>query len=222
MPKLTHHKKTILNHLTKNVELSITSLVALICLFLFSLFQRNNLLETFTIILSFFFLIPTFYLKFILKKDLQSFGWQVGNFRAGIFWSIVSFLISASLGYIIIYHFRLPEQYQIHFINNFWFFLIYEVLVIGLYLALYEFFFRGFLMFSFENKLGRLTPFFPFLVFALFYWVTGNFIWQSTFFLLTAFFSGWITFKSRSIIYSIVYSTLFIIIADTAIIYIMR
>ena len=222
MHKLIHHKKIILSHLTANIKLVLTSAVALSCLSLFSLFQRNNPLETFTIIIFFFFLIPTLYIKFILKRDLKNFGWQVGDWKVGIFWGAISFLASALITYILIYHLRLPEHYKIYFINNFWLFVVNEFLIFGLYLALYEFFFRGFLMFSFEEKLGRYTPLFPFVVFALFYWITGNLVWQSAFFLLTAFFSGWITYKSRSLIYSIVYSLLFIIIADTAIIYIMR
>jgi membrane protease YdiL (CAAX protease family) len=206
----------------------ITLSVALICLGLFSQFSTADtsdivvLLKAFTLLIFFFVIIPLLYIRIILKKQLKKYGWQMGNWRLGVFWGVFSLLLSLALAYIVIYYLKLPDKYTSYFADNFWVFILYEILVIGLYVFLYEFFFRGFLMFSLEKKFGRLSPLIQFLVFLAFYWLTNEFTWQNIFFFTAALFSGWITLHSRSILYSLVYSWLFILIADAAIIYLKR
>jgi membrane protease YdiL (CAAX protease family) len=202
--------------------------MSFICLFLFSQFpiaDKNfvlSILKAITVLLFFFFLIPVLYIRIILKKKLKDYGWQFGNWRQGVFWGGFSLLASLAIAYIAIYQLKLPEKYISYFGFNFWLFLLYEIFLIGSYLALYEFFFRGFVMFSLEKNFKILSPLLQFLIFVTFYWLTDNVNWQSIFFLITAFFSGWITYRSRSQIYSLVYSWLFIIISDTAIIYLSK
>lgn len=212
----------IKNYLIANRTLPLTLVFAGVCLSLFRFFSRENTLQTFTIIIAFFFLVPWLYIRIILKKKLKNFGWQIGDWKAGLVWSGASFLVSAALGYLVIYILRLPDHYSVFFRENFWLFLANEVLIFGLFTALYEFFFRGFLMFYLEDYLGKMAPAVQFPAFLLFFWLAGFINWQNIFYIVIAFFSGFITYKSRSIIYSIAYGTLFILIADSVIIYITR
>jgi hypothetical protein len=198
-------------------ESLLTTLVALACLGLFTFFPASGALQMITSGLIFFCVIPLLYLKFILHKDLHDFGFQVGDRKVGITFSLL-YLASAFLICLLLFHYTafakgyyLPKAVS----GNFGYFVFYELVLSGIFVALYEIFFRGFAMFSLAAKTGFYAIFYQFLLIFLFLWSTENLNWNSVPVLITAAFSGLTTYKSRSLIYSFVSSLFFLIILDT-------
>lgn len=198
----------------------ITSAVIIAGIALFLFFPTQGSAQAVTASLVFLFLIPLLYLKLILKKSSKNYGWQLGDWKKGVAFALISLVVSLLIFYILFQYTNFSQNYQLPLAatQKFWFFLFYEFLLVGFFLALYEFFFRGFVMFSFSQRLGLLSPFFQFSLFALFLFAAGSFDWENVFYLITSFFSGWIAYQSRSLLYSFVFSLAFIFIADALII----
>lgn len=198
----------------------ITLAVIVVCLGLFFLFPSQGPAQAITASLIFLFLAPFLYLKLILKKNLRSCGWQIGGWKTGIIFAIISLIFSLLIFYALYHYTPFSKNYALPLIatQKFGFFLLYEFLLVGFFLALYEFFFRGFAMFSFAGKFGIICAGLQWLLFLAFLFLAGNLSWQNTPYMITGFFSGLITFRSRSLLYSFVFSLLFLLISDALII----
>jgi hypothetical protein len=198
----------------------ITLGVIIVCLGLFFLFPSQGPAQAVTASLIFLFLVPFLYIKLILKKDLCEYGWQVGDWKKGITFAAGSLVFALLIFYALYHYTDFSKNYALPLIvtQKFGFFLLYEFVLVAFFLALYEFFFRGFVMFSFAGKLGLGTAAFQWLLFLTFLFIAGNFSWQNTPYIITGFFSGITTFKSRSLLYSFTFSLLFLLIIDAIII----
>lgn len=140
-----------------NKENITVSLVALICLSVYSVFPVED--DIFQGIISgvfFLLVIPLLCIKIILKESLSNYGLQWGNWKKGVILSAFSGLLSAAVVYLLYSYAPLVSQYQIpRFIaDNFSLFVFYELVVSGSLIILYEFFFRGFILFSFRRQWG--------------------------------------------------------------------
>lgn len=197
-----------------------TLAVIVVCLGLFFLFPSQGPAQAITASLIFLFLAPFLYIKLILKKHLRSYGWRIGDWKKGVLFAAVSLVLSLLIFYAFYHYTNFPKAYKLPLsaTQNFLFFLLYEFLLVGFFLALYEFFFRGFFMFSFSGKIGLAAPFCQWFLFLAFLFLAGNFSWQNAPYIITALFSGLITYKSRSLWYSFAFSLSFLLIADAVII----
>jgi len=195
----------------------ITGGVIIACLFLYAIFPTNNVFQQIISSLTFLLVIPFLYVKIILKKSLKSFGFEKGNWITGIFWSIVSLIISVSIAYIIFKYFGFSQKYPFpyYFSQHFLAFVAYEVLLVGLFAFLYESFFRGFVMFSFSKKLGFWAIILQAAIFFLFFLFSGAISWVQAPYFIFLLFAGLITYFSESIIYSLITFVVFNIIFDS-------
>ena len=96
---------------------------------------------------------------------------------------------------------------------------MYEFLLTALFVLIYEFYFRGFILFIFKTKL----EFWAILVQALIFLILVLVIGYSSLFLFLPYliftpFAGFIALKSRSILYSGISQFLIILILDTLIV----
>jgi hypothetical protein len=207
-----------------NKEDLITGSIILMCLFLYAFFPTRNIFQQVVCSLTFLLVIPFLYVKIILKKSIKDFGFKTGSWTTGIFWSVVSILISASIAYIIFKYFGFSEKYPFprYFVNNFVAFLIYEIMLVGLFAFLYDVFFRGFLMFSFKKKIGLWSILLQASVFMMFFFLSGTLSWKLIPEVIFLFFSGIIAYFSNSIFYSFVAYLCFNIIFDSLFIYAIR
>lgn len=207
-----------------NKEDWITSGMILMCLFLYAFFPTKNNFQQIICSLTFLLVIPFLYVKIILKKSIKDFGFAKGNWMTGLFWSVVSILISASIAYIIFKYFGFSEKYPLprYFADNFVAFLAYEIFLVGLFAFLYEVFFRGFLMFSFSKRMGFWSIILQALVFLLFFLISGSLSWKMFPYIIFLLFSGTIAYFSNSIIYSFVAFLCFNIIFDSLFIYAIK
>lgn len=214
------------NYMTKIAILNnwkeelLTSAVIIVCLALFFLFPSQGAAQAVTASLIFLFLIPFLYLKLVLKKNLKDFGWQVGDWKQGVLFASLSLVIALLVFYALYHYTGLAKNYRLPAFatGNFWLFLVYEFVLVAFFLALYEFFFRGFVLFSFLPKTGWLSIIIQFAVFLLFLLIAGNLVWQNIFYVIIAALAGLITFRSRSLLYSFAFGLFFMIIADAVII----
>lgn len=205
-------------------EDAMTFLVALLCLVLLAFFPTNGASQKITSGVIFLAILPLLYLKLILKKNLSDFGWQAGDWKNGLLFSLIYLAGGLVLFYAFIHFTSFSHSYKlpVSVMQSFWYFIFYELVIIGLFIALYEIFFRGFLMFSLAQKTGIYAVFYQFLAFFLFFWITGNLTWNNSPFFIATAFSGLVTFKSRSLLYSLVASLLFFLLFDALAIRLIR
>jgi len=195
--------------------------IILSCLSLFTFFpyQENDLFQELITSVVFLFLVPFLYIKIILKSGLKKYGLSFGDWKKGIVAIPIGWVFSFLFLYFF-YHYTdfrdayfLPETAR----NNFWFFILYELIVVNLFLLLYEFFFRGFIYFSFRF-LGSFWPaIIQFIIFALWALLLGM-LFETVPFLIVSLVSGFIVYYSRSIIYSYGFALIFILIMDAILI----
>ena len=201
-------------------ETAITSTVIIICLALFYLFPTGGGMEKMTASLFFLLIIPMLYIKLILKKNLRDFGWQVNNWRKGVVFSGMSLAFCLLIFYVIFKYADLQNNYFLPraAYQSFWYFIFYELFIVGVFLALYLFFFSGFVFFSFEKILGSFAPLLPFFLFVVFFWIVSAFSWKNYGYIILSFPLPFVVQRSRSLFFPLVAGLLFMLISDAVVI----
>lgn len=194
----------------------LTFTLALFCLLLHSVFPGKDYFQKIVISLVFLLVIPILYIKIVSKESLKDFGLKLGNWRLGVMWLFISLAISLLALYLIYNYTSFAEKYYLpqKIIKSFGLFAFYEIVIVGFFVALYEFFFRGFTMFSFSEKLGFNAIALQFILFILFLIIAKDFNWVFAPYIAAAPIAGMIAYKSGSLIYSYLFSLLFAIISD--------
>ncbi|MFH0969729.1 MAG: hypothetical protein V1804_04430 [Patescibacteria group bacterium] len=167
--------------------------------------------------LIFLLVIPFLYVKIVLRKNLSDFGIQKGERATGLAWSIISIVVAFLILYLFIQYFNFLNKYNLPGTvqKSFTLFIGYEVFLVGFFVALYEIFFRGFVMFTFSGKLGHWSVLLQGIAFFLLIWLSGSLNWTMAPYIMLAFLSGITAFYSRSIIYSFALSLFFMILVDS-------
>jgi hypothetical protein len=200
-----------------NIEHIISVTVILICMLMFLFFPHNGLFQEFFLSAISLFLIPFFYVKIVLKRSLTEFGFQLRAWKAG--WVIVplSFLAMSLLVYFVFQYTNFKEVYflgKYSLINNFWYLLMYEFLAVNFFVILYEIFFRGFVMFYFERIFNIYAVFIQFLIFIILLVILPETLINYIFYAALSFFAGLIAYKSKSLVYSYLFSIIVLIAID--------
>lgn len=205
-----------------NKEIIITTLFIAICLFLVAIFPVASDFQRVISFLMFLVVIPVGYIRVVLKKPLAGFGVQMGNWKKGLSSLLLALAFSLPLVYIAIQYASFLEGYGIVRVisKSFLHFVIYSLLVVPFFSLTFEFFFRGLVLVSFGRKIGKWAILLQLAMFAVFLLVTGNFNLNFSYYLLAGAFSGWLMWKNQSLLWSTLYTWMFVILADTlAIIY---
>jgi len=202
------------NSLNKKDIISI--LMMIFCLAMIKLFPEKDYFQKLIVSVTFLLAVPALYIKIVLKEDLKNFGLRAENWKQGIIWIFLSLAGSLLILTLLYQYAGLAEKYYVpqNVIQNFRLFVFYEIVIAGFFLILYEFFFRGFIMFSFLKKWKAVAIILQFSAFLLFLIITKDFNWGFTNYIIASFFSGVVIYKSRSLLYSYLFSLLFIIISD--------
>jgi len=176
--------------------------VALLAIAINFVFPVKAIGESFWATLFLFLVFPLLAVKYILKEPLSSFGISTGNKKKGIILSVITVVIFVLLNYYLVSQPRFQHQLTISsdFINNFWSFLLFTLVISSSIHFFWEFFFRGFLQLGLEKKLGIYA------IPAQAILQTAAYFRNSWLLLTLIFFSalaaGVITRQSRSILYS--------------------
>lgn len=199
-------------------EFFVSLVFALACLALFLIFPTaaGSIFQKIISLVAFLFLIPLLYIKLVLKKKISSFGLARGDMKAGLTWSALSLLVLALVFYIIIHYtdyfknYPLPQSVSSQFLV----FLGYEIILVGAFLFLYDFFFRGFMLTIMEKQMGGKAILAQYFFFAAMFILSGGFNPDNLRYALLGLFSGIVAYKSESIWYFFAAGMLFMMATD--------
>lgn len=210
-----------MNLLNRNYAEEIISLaIFAICAVLAIFFPAQGSMQQFSSAFFFLFLLPFLYVRFILKKDLSQFGFNLRNNKTGLLWALAMLPISFLFVFILIQFFDFRENYQLpaYLGSNFWAFLFYELVLVNFVFFLQEFFFKGFLLSIIAERLGLLSFLIQALLFALFISIPA-FDWMNAKYIILAFTGGIVAYKSKSFLYAYFMGLPFLILLDAYIIH---
>lgn len=204
----------------KNQKGWITIIIAVICLALFVFFPTSNLFQRLMVAIAFFLITPILYIKIILKENLEDYGirFKFNNYDLSL--SAIFTLVLISLLYVIIKHtglladFLSPQSIA----HDFKIFILYEIFAVGFFTLIFEFFFRGFIAIGVGKFIKYWSILFQFLFIIMLVLATHGQEWTIILYAMSAPFSGFMAYKSKSIVYSFAVSYLFILLADTLLI----
>jgi membrane protease YdiL (CAAX protease family) len=223
--RYSKHKKSFLSRLfgslADNKATAITSFVIVFCLALALFFPVNNSVQLLTRNIFFLIILPVLYYKLILKKNISDFGLRLGDKKAGIFWGILMFFAAIFVFFLLYSYTNFKNNYLLssYVVHNFWIFLLYELLFANLFVFIQEFFWRGFILLYFSEKISYFAIFLQFAIYLAMAFSGENLFWQMAPTLVISLFSGIIVYKSRSIFYSWAFALFSLVILDSFIIY---
>lgn len=151
-----------------------------------------------------FLVFPGLIILFLLKEPLKNFGLSRGNFRGGLISSALLVIIFVLINYFIVSRPGLRGQLPVApgIVENYWYFLFFELLLVLPLHFFWEFFFRGFLQFGLEKKMG-LYSIFPQALLQTALALKGPWFFSALIF-SSSLGAGLVARKSRSVIYSFV------------------
>lgn len=203
----------------KQIEIAIMLGVVAMSLFLYKEFIVSGSFQKIVATISFLLVIPVLYVKLVLKRSLKEFGIKKGDWKKGVAYSVPTLIVLAAVFYQLFDRFDFLNKYfmSVHSVSSFKYFVFREIVQVGFFVAIYEFFFRGFIMFYFSDKIksGIYLVAFQSLIFYLFLWIAGSFGWSTLLYIILAPLAGLVAYSSKSILYSFVFSWLSVLVVDT-------
>lgn len=205
-------------------ETLLSFLVAVFCASLVYFFPVDDFLQNLTKNIFFLLIIPWLYVKLVLQKDTHDFGINWDHKKTGVIWGILMLLFLAVLFFLII---RYTEFDQTHippaFVKtNFWYFLLYELVLVNLLFLLQEIFFKGFLLSALRERLGYWSIPIQSAVFLFPLLIYSSYFIQTLPMIALSLLGGLVAYKSRSFVYSYLSGLIFLILLDVYIIFINK
>lgn len=203
-----------------STELYATGTVIAACLFFVGYFPKEDIFQEVIVSTFFFLIIPALYCKIILKKGLNDLGVATGDWKSGIMWTVISAAMLFLIYYILFHYTSFETKYSLpqRAAAEFKYFVLYEILIVGFITVLYEFFFRGFVMFTFKERFGQWAIIMQAVVFLLLLAFSGSRDYSLIPLLVVSLFSGLTAYRSESLIYSFAVSFFSVVILDSVII----
>lgn len=209
----------------RNKKTLLTGAMIVFCVGLFVLFPARGIFEEIVKSTFFFFILPALYITLVLKEPLRHWGFFKGTlsrhtiiFSGALFFAALLLLLLAIAFTDFARSYVLPLSIQ----TDFWLFVLYELLFVGLFAALYEFFFRGFVQGAFEQLLGWRAVALQFIVTSCVFALLEPSVWQMTPFLLSAIVAGMIKYWTRSLYWAFLASFLLLLLTDVFVINALR
>ncbi len=163
-----------------------------------------------------FLILPILYCKIVMHRPLSELGFQTGFVWAGLGGTV----LAVGIGLVMLFgilHFtpllagaRLPALVE----ENFFVFLLYEILLNGFIVLLFEVFFRGFVLLFWLRRFGFLAVIAQALLFASLVFLSGSVNSSTIPFLIFSPLAGLVAYQSRSLLASWGASWFFIFLSD--------
>lgn len=210
MPSLPFSKKRFFSD-------GLVVLLALLAYYFFPIDTKLNVTaQSLVLGVAFFVLLPLLYVKIVRREPLSALGFASGRGRFGWLSVALAVLPAVALLYFFVKAYPGGEGYYLPSLaaNSFPIFLLYEILVVGATVFLYEVFFRGMIQ-TFWLGEHRLWAVFAQLgIFAVFLLFTDGIFWQTVPLLVATLASGFVVFSTKSIYYSWASTWLILFVAD--------
>ncbi|MDH4330716.1 MAG: hypothetical protein OEV93_04155 [Candidatus Moranbacteria bacterium] len=201
-------------------ELFVTSAAMLACLVLFYSFPTKGSFQEIMSSLTFLFLVPILYIKLILKKNVSDFGLGMGDYKKGFLWGAIS-LVFVALFILLLSRFEnVSKDYRdLFYVSKYFDLFVMREISFGIAFVLVDFFFRGFVMFYFQNIFQKkyFAIFLQFVMFLALLLLSGKLNWSFATQALLSLSAGIIAFNSKSILYSSFFSWISIIVIELSI-----
>ncbi len=205
----------------KYKEIVVILFFTLVSLFMYAIFPVENSFQQVVVMLFFFVVFPLLFNKLFLKRKVESYGLQIGDWKKGLLWTFYSLILIGLIFFVSLNYFSFLKNYSVpsYVVNNFGNFILYEFTLVVLFVAIYEFYFRGFILFVFESNIKHWTILAQAILFLILVLIIGGeSIYQFFPYLVFAPFAGVVAYKSRSIIYSSIAQFIIIFVLDALII----
>lgn len=205
----------------KTKDFIITLFFIITLLVIYGFFPTKNPFQQLLTLVIFLIIIPLIFNKFFLKRKLSDLGVNLGDYKQGLILSVISFIVIGCILFLVIKYTNILKYYliPIEFTQNFWSFIFYELFLTSIIVFAYELFFRGFIMFSLTTRVNYyVATLIQAIVFLVFAWGTGGFLWLLIPYLLFSPLAGFITYKSSSIVYSGFTQFIILVIFDASVI----
>lgn len=126
------------------------------------------------------------------------------NQKIGFIGALFMFLLAALTSLLFLRYNIFRENYVLpgQIVNNFGYFLLYEFLFVNLYLFVYEFFLRGFVLFTLAPKIKAWAIPVQLIVYLAPSTLTGQLSWGALPAIIVAALGGTLAYRTRSIFYS--------------------
>jgi len=203
-----------------NKRFIVTGLLVLFSIFFLGMFSQsdkvNPVFQTLLVGVTFFLVVPVLYSKIVLKESLKNLGWQEGNSFLGVLVGILCVALGLGVVFLLGRYTAFAEQYffpvtvQLHF---FWF-LLYELLLVSLTTLLYEVFFRGLVQSLWLKSFGILAVLFQAALFVGLLYLSDDISWQRAPLIIFSPLAGLVAYFSQSIWYSWAASWAFFFLTD--------
>lgn len=203
-----------------NKRFIITGILAMFTLFFLGLFSEspkdNPIFQTFLVSIAFFLVVPLLYCKIVLREPLKNIGWQSGNAFAGMLVSMLAIAVGLVIVFVLYRYTAFQTEYRLPIATrtNFWWFVLYEALLVPFIALLYEVFFRGFIQRLWLQSLGIWAVVVQGVFFVGLLSLSDGLSWERVPAVLFAFFSGLIVYYSGSLWYAWGASWLFFFLVD--------
>ncbi len=150
-----------------------------------------------------FFILPVLIIRFILKEKIRDYGIKIGDYRAGL---KISLLFLGIMLPIIWFASALPEFSSAYpqlktTIDSWNVFFIFEFGLI-IYLAAWEFIWRGFMLFGLEEKFGYYAIFIQMIPFLILH--NGKPVLEAFGAIIAGLALGVLAYRTRSIFYCVI------------------
>lgn len=195
--------------------------IALVCFALFLFFPGDNLFRKIVITAAFLLALPIIFIKVILRRHLRDYGINFYFDKKALFLSLILGLILICALYVIIMYTGLIKGFSLAdgVSGSFRSFLFYEILAVGFFTLVFEFFFRGFITIGLGSFLRHWAILAQFLLFLFLYALSGLNDWPLLLYAIAAPFSGFMAYRTKSLAYSFSLTYFFIIFADAILIF---
>lgn len=195
----------------------VSILFILISLITYTFFPVKDNFQQMVTMFVFFVVLPLLFNFIFLKNKISFYGISVGDWKKGLIYGCASIFIVGVLLFIATNYFDFLNKRAVPELiaNDFWEFVFYELVVVAFFVAVYEFYFRGFIMPIFAEIFGRWAILIQAAIFfSLILFIGGASMFLFLPYLLFSLFGGLIVQKSRSLIYSGIAQLFLIIILD--------
>jgi len=221
---LTKEKK--IKFLIEWKEILASSFVFLVCLVLFLFFPANGALQNLSRSLFFLLIVPMLYVKIILKRDIEFFGFSFSGYRKGFSWMGGTLVTALLIAYVLFNFTGFKDVYinmiPINVYNNFRYYLLYELFFVNFILFLHMAFFNGFVLFTFKEAFGHWSIPLVTLFFLGFLLLVDGLDWKMAPSIIAISLGAWTSYINRSFIYSYLMGFAFMIILDAYVIYVFK
>lgn len=203
-----------------NKRFIVTGLLVVFSVFFLGFFSQsdkvNPIFQTLLVSVTFFLVVPVLYSKIVLQESLKNMGWQEGRSFLGALTATLCVAVALGGVFVLSRFTPLSEEYLFPVLvqkSFFWFFL-YEAVLVSLMTFLYEVFFRGLIQLSWLRSFGFAAVFLQAAIFVGLLYLSGDISWQRAPLILFSPLAGIVAYFSRSLWYSWGASWVFFFLTD--------